>query len=311
MANNIKVLSVNVSSGQGIPRKPVAHFQPDIDTVTGKEIVYPRNFVFRLMGKQRDIRTSAISGEDARHGTVDLEILIERYDLTHALPLDRISGEHIDMEVIKVSDKSPDAKNVLPNKKGKTSIPVEGIYARVTKPGILKPGDVLKFIPRIFHIEVVTLSDRAYRGEYEDLSGPRVGELINNHFSNSTRTIKLQKTIIPDDENILKQRIGASKNKSADIFITTGGTGVGMRDITVDTIKPMLTKEIPGIMEMIRVKYGSQNPQALLSRSVAGFIDNMLVYTLPGSVKAVNEYMEEILKTIDHLIYMRYGLDVH
>ncbi len=73
----------------------------------------------------------------------------------------------------------------------------------------------------------------------------------------------------------------------------------------------MLDKEIPGIMEMIRVKYGANKPNALLSRGVAGLMSESLVYTLPGSVKAVNEYMEEILKTLEHLIYMRHGLDVH
>jgi molybdopterin adenylyltransferase len=311
MAKNIKVLSVNVSSGHDMPEKPATQFQPCSNKMSGKEFVYPQNYVLRLMGKERNDRISEIPQGDIMSGTVDFDIITEGYDLTQAMPLDRFSGENMEIEVIKVLGKSPYAKGVTHKETGKKSIPAEGIYARVTTPGILKPGDILEYIPRIFYIEVVTLSDRAYRGEYKDLSGPRVEELINIHFSKFTRTIKLQRTIIPDDENLLKQLIGASTHKSTDILITTGGTGVGMRDITVDTIKPMLTNEVPGIMEMIRVKYGSQKPQALLSRSVVGFIDNMLVYTLPGSVKAVNEYMEEILKTVDHLIYMRHGLDVH
>jgi len=73
----------------------------------------------------------------------------------------------------------------------------------------------------------------------------------------------------------------------------------------------MLEKKIPGIMEHIRIKYGSIKPNALLSRGVAGTIDESLVYTLPGSVKAVNEYMSEILKTLHHLFYMLRGVDVH
>ena len=64
-------------------------------------------------------------------------------------------------------------------------------------------------------------------------------------------------------------------------------------------------------MEAIRLKYGMEKPNALLSRGVAGVMGNTLVYTLPGSVRAVNEYMEEILKTMKHLIYMLYGLDAH
>jgi molybdopterin biosynthesis enzyme MoaB len=73
----------------------------------------------------------------------------------------------------------------------------------------------------------------------------------------------------------------------------------------------MLEKEIPGIMEQIRMKYGAEKPNALLSRGVAGTIGNSIVYTLPGSVKAVNEYMTEILKTYEHLVYMIHGLDTH
>ncbi len=311
MAKNIQVLSVNVSSVQGMPVKQATQFHPDSDKVSGNESVYSIHHVLRLLERGRSHFMAPVSEGVLMPDAVEWDILIEGNDHTHALPLDRFSGEHIEMEVMKIAGRSHDAKGVIPEETGNTTIPVEVIYARVTKPGMLKPGDTLVYIPRGFRIELVTLSDRAFRGEYEDLSGPRVEELITKHFSKSARNIRLKKTIIPDDENLLKQLIGSSLNNSADILITTGGTGVGKRDITVDTIRPLLTKEVPGIMEMIRVKYGSQKPQALLSRSVAGFIDNMLVYTLPGSVKAVNEYMEEILKTIDHLIYMRYGLDVH
>jgi len=96
-----------------------------------------------------------------------------------------------------------------------------------------------------------------------------------------------------------------------DIIITTGGTGIGPKDFTPDVVKPMLEKEIPGIMEMIRMKYGQQKPNALVSRSVAGVIGETLVFTLPGSVKAVEEYMTEILTMLEHLIYMLHSLDFH
>jgi molybdopterin biosynthesis enzyme MoaB len=73
----------------------------------------------------------------------------------------------------------------------------------------------------------------------------------------------------------------------------------------------MIDKEIPGIMEAIRLKYGTQKPNALLSRGIAGVRGNTLVYTLPGSVKAVSEYLDEIFLTLNHLIYMLHGLDAH
>jgi len=64
-------------------------------------------------------------------------------------------------------------------------------------------------------------------------------------------------------------------------------------------------------MEFIRIKYGMEKPNALLSRGVAGIIGKSLIYTLPGSLRAVDEYMTEILKTLKHTIYMQYGIDTH
>ena len=64
-------------------------------------------------------------------------------------------------------------------------------------------------------------------------------------------------------------------------------------------------------MEMIRMKYGAEKPNALLSRAVAGSAEKTLIFALPGSVKAVNEYMEEITKSLRHMVYMLHGLDMH
>jgi molybdopterin adenylyltransferase len=165
-------------------------------------------------------------------------------------------------------------------------------------------------LPEEFEILVVTLSDRASRGEYEDFSGPRISLLAKEYFEQTGIKCTITEVLIPDDPEELRDIINVSGSNFHIIF-TTGGTGIGPRDITVETIKPLLTKEIPGIMEYIRVKYGSEKPNALLSRGVAGLIGKTLVYTLPGSVKAVNEYMEEILKTLHHTLQMLWGIDSH
>jgi molybdenum cofactor synthesis domain-containing protein len=120
---------------------------------------------------------------------------------------------------------------------------------------------------------------------------------------------EIRTTVMPDDAFTL--RAALKEAPLTDLIITTGGTGIGPRDITPDVVRPLLTKEMPGIMEQIRVKYGTKNPKALLSRAVAGAIGNTLIYTLPGSVKAVHEYMAEIVKTMEHTFYMLYGVDKH
>lgn len=164
-------------------------------------------------------------------------------------------------------------------------------------------------LPDRLRVLVITLSDRAHRGEYEDLSGPAVISHVREIMEKAGWEYEVNLAVLPDDREMLREAI--DKAAEMDLVITTGGTGIGPRDNTPDVIRPMLTKEIPGIMEMIRVKYGAVNPGALLSRAVAGVRGKTVVYTLPGSVKAVNEYMSEISKTLEHTFQMLYGTDRH
>lgn len=164
-------------------------------------------------------------------------------------------------------------------------------------------------MPEKFKIHVITLSDRAHGGSYPDLSGPAVVKYVKYAMASAGWECEIKTTVMHDDPVALKAALTGAP--MVDLIITTGGTGIGPRDFTADVVRPLLTKEIPGIMEQIRVKFGTRNPKALLSRGVAGAIGNTLVYTLPGSVKAVHEYMAEIVKTMEHTFYMLYGVDVH
>jgi molybdenum cofactor synthesis domain-containing protein len=95
------------------------------------------------------------------------------------------------------------------------------------------------------------------------------------------------------------------------MIITTGGTGIGPRDITPEVVKEFIKKEIPGIIEMIRWKFGLEKPAALVSRAMAGVSGKTLMFALPGSVKAVNEYMSELKKHFEHLVYMVEAVELH
>lgn len=194
---------------------------------------------------------------------------------------------------------------------GNYVMPRVGIFCRVKKEGVIKVGDEIEYIPKILKALIVTLSDRASAGEYDDRSGPKTVELLDSYLKKNKINYQIDKEIIPDNKEKLTDILISAKEQKYDIVITTGGTGIGKRDITVDTVKLFLDKEIPGIMEMIRMKYGQEKPNALLSRGVAGVMGESLVYTLPGSVKAVQEYMTEILKTLQHLIFMLHGIDAH
>lgn len=158
---------------------------------------------------------------------------------------------------------------------------------------------------------VVTLSDRASKGIYEDKSGEVIVDILKNYFENTTNKVEIMKEIIPDDALTFNALMEKHIAHQTNFIITTGGTGIGPRDITPEVVKPLLTKEIPGIMEVIRVKYGLQFASATLSRSIAGVADKTLIYCLPGSPKAVSEYMHEILKTLLHCHKMLHGSDDH
>jgi len=159
--------------------------------------------------------------------------------------------------------------------------------------------------------DVLTLSDRASQGIYEDRSGPAVAEALTAHFAAGHWRASIRTGLIPDNADLLGQRVHAAVKSGAAAIFTTGGTGLGPRDITPETLRPMLDREIPGIMEHIRVTTASQHPAAVLSRSLAGMIGRTLVFCLPGSKRAVSEYMAGILKNLDHMLRMVHGIDEH
>ncbi len=307
----IKVLSVNISEEKGTIKKPVKKIMLDQQGVEKDAHSGPWHRQVSLLGKESVDRFSEKANRKIAFGEFAENITTQGLELIKTSPLDRFVGKKVELEVTQIGKECHGSSCAIFREVGSCVMPKEGIFARVIRGGELTEGDVLEYKPRPFRFFVVTLSDRASRGEYEDKSGPRIIELLNSYFENKSRNIEVHHTVIPDDADNLTLLIEKAMYDEYDVIFTTGGTGVGRRDITVDTIKPMLDKEIPGIMEMIRMKFGAEKPNALLSRSVAGVMRNSFIYTLPGSVKAVNEYVGEILKTMEHLIYMRHGLDLH
>jgi molybdenum cofactor synthesis domain-containing protein len=158
---------------------------------------------------------------------------------------------------------------------------------------------------------IITLSDRAAAGVYTDRSGPRIRELLEVLFAGRGIDAAIEQTLLPDDAEQLRGEIVRGIQQGVDAIFTTGGTGVGPRDITPDTVMALCDRLIPGIMEHIRAKFGGNNPRARLSRAVAGIAGKTQIYTLPGSVRAVEEYMPEILATLEHVADVLRGGDAH
>jgi len=154
---------------------------------------------------------------------------------------------------------------------------------------------------------VITLSTRASQGVYEDSSGKKIISMLQSEYPNESFEYKL----IPDRQNELEGLLSKATNSFIDFIFTTGGTGIGASDITIEVTEGFITKKIPGIMEFIRLKYGQKNRNALLSRSICGLCKKSVIFCLPGGYKAVKEYMSEILPVLDHMFDMKENIDSH
>lgn len=142
---------------------------------------------------------------------------------------------------------------------------------------------------------VITCSDRAAAGEYEDRSGAVLAEALSGWGYRVTREV------VPDGEPVGKAISSAARSGVA-LVVTTGGTGIGPRDRTAEVTEPLLDRTLPGIPEAVRaVGVARGVPTALLSRGVAGCIGATVVVNLPGSSGAVRDGLDVLAEVLPHL----------
>lgn len=156
---------------------------------------------------------------------------------------------------------------------------------------------------RATNAHVITVSDRGSRGEREDMSGPRAVERLREHGIEATLSM------VRDGADSVSVAIRAAIEEGAELIITSGGTGVGPRDLTPEGTAPLLTREIPGIAEEMRRVGAAKTAMAVLSRGLVGLAGTTLVVNLPGSVKAVDEGMDVLLPILNHILDQVVGGD--
>ncbi|MCU0858171.1 MAG: molybdopterin-binding protein [Pontiellaceae bacterium] len=308
---SIKIVSVNISKEKGTVKKPVSSITLTPNGIEGDAHAGSWHRQVSLLAQESIDKFGKTENRTFAPGEFAENITTQGIDLTKVNLLDRFIVGGAELEVTQIGKKCHGDGCAVFKEVGKCVMPKEGIFCRVLRGGTLKAGDDIAYFPHTLRIGIITLSDRASRGEYDDLSGPQIQRDLEAHFSKRHWNLSCILRLIPDDAAQLKSSLEKLIDASADIIFTTGGTGIGPRDITPDVVAPMLDKPLPGIMEFIRMKYGETIPSALLSRSVAGTIGGTLVYTLPGSVKAVKEYTAEILKALEHALFMIHGINSH
>lgn len=306
-----EVVSVNVSLEKGVIKKPVAEIVVDSCGIVADAHAGRWHRQISLLAKEDIDRFSSEMGRSIGFGEFAENITVEGIDLGRACVLDTIRIGDVELEVSQIGKKCHGDGCAIFQEIGQCVMPKQGIFGRVVKGGKVKSGDEIEFIERPFRVWVLTMSDRAFAGEYSDRSGPKAVEMIEGFFEGKRWHVRVDNEILPDDAGELKERLEKLVGDGVDVIFTLGGTGVGPRDITPEVVVGVCEKIVPGIMENIRIKFAQDKPSALLSRSVAGVAGRTQIYALPGSVKAVSEYLGEIFKTLEHAVYMIHGLDVH
>ena len=156
-------------------------------------------------------------------------------------------------------------------------------------------------------LAILTVSDSGTRGDRKDVSGDTISRLtVDAGFH------EVDRSIIPDEiDQITKKLKEWSDYGEIDVILTTGGTGLGPRDVTPEATQAVLDMEVPGIPEAMRTITSKSTPYAMLSRSVSGVRSGCLIINLPGSPAGVKECLEIVLPIIPHALEMIRGWRTH
>ncbi len=150
-------------------------------------------------------------------------------------------------------------------------------------------------------VTVLTISDRASRGQYPDRSGPAIEEVLRGRFPE----VEILREIVPDEPDRIQDAF--QRHSGADFILTTGGTGVGPRDVTPEATAAWCERELPGVAEALRARSLAQTPLGMLSRGRAGLKGRTVIVNFPGSPQAARLGAETLAPVMEHLLAMLRG----
>ena len=144
---------------------------------------------------------------------------------------------------------------------------------------------------------IITVSDRASRGEYDDLGGPalkKASEAYGWHV--------LAETLVPDEKSEIQRAIREQIRRGCQLVLTTGGTGVALRDVTPEAVREIAIRELPGFGEVMRIESMKITKNAILSRNLAAVVDHALIICLPGKPSGAVECLGFVVGAIPHCV---------
>ncbi len=248
-------------------------------------------------------------GAEVAFGDFGENLIVEGYDL-RSLPVGtrfRVGGEAV-LELTQIGKECHTHCEIYKTM-GDCIMPREGVFTKVIVPGTIRVGDEVTSMEvdpeRPFTAAVITLSDKGYRGEREDKSGPACVKILEENGYDVIETM-----ILPDDRGRLeKQLIRLCDQRQVNLILTTGGTGFSERDQTPEATLAVATRNAPGIAEAIRAGSMQITRRAMLSREVSVIRNRTLIVNLPGSTKAVIESLGFVIDQFDHGLKILTGRD--
>jgi molybdopterin adenylyltransferase len=146
-------------------------------------------------------------------------------------------------------------------------------------------------------VGIITISDRASRGLYDDLGGPALKKAAANYGWQV-----VAESLVPDEKRDIQRAIREQIAKGCHLVLTTGGTGVALRDVTPEAVRELAVRELPGFGEVMRMESMKITKNAILSRNLAVVVDKTLVICLPGKPSGAVECLEFVVGAIPHAI---------
>ena len=151
-------------------------------------------------------------------------------------------------------------------------------------------------------VGIITISDRASAGDYQDLGGPALKDVAQETGWNV-----LAQAVVPDDAIRIQEAIRSFSKQGCGLILTTGGTGIGPRDVTPEAVREIMRVELPGFGEVMRAQSIRITPNSILSRSLAAIVDHALVIALPGKPSGAVECLGFVQGAIPHGVALAQG----
>lgn len=296
-----KVIAICISEKKGTQKHEVSlanfieNFGIEGDAHAGK---YHRQISFLA---KEDIDEFNKKGADVVNGAFGENMIIEGINLKDLHVGDLLKCGDVIFEISQKGKACHDHCAIF-YKMGECIMPKLGTFAKIISGGIIKKGDeidiIKRDIPFPFQTAVITLSDKGFKGEREDISGPTIASILKENGYEVVEQI-----LLPDEKVLLKKElIRLSDQREVDLILTTGGTGFGLRDITPEATLEVMDRNAPGISEAIRQESMKYTSHAMLSRGMSVIRKKTLIINLPGSPKACKESIDVFIKPIEHAI---------